>query len=189
MICENCKKEHDGTFGSGRFCSRSCSNKRNHSIETKRKISSSLGGKGKATEENRCPICNKIIDKTAEACTKHCKRIIHNGGLALVRYERRLKEILEREYGSLQRTLIEGRAFDFNNNNYIIEFTFDYGRGSSDIIKAFEVLKNLSDHRHRIAYIPSRYVGIKRKNKLRELNVEIKFSDKYKYLLKKDMRP
>lgn len=26
-ICEQCGKEHDGTFGSGRFCSRSCSNK------------------------------------------------------------------------------------------------------------------------------------------------------------------
>lgn len=26
-ICEQCGKEHDGTFGSGRFCCRSCSNK------------------------------------------------------------------------------------------------------------------------------------------------------------------
>ena len=25
MICENCGKEHDGTYGSGRFCSKSCS--------------------------------------------------------------------------------------------------------------------------------------------------------------------
>ena len=27
LLCEQCGKEHDGTFGSGRFCSRSCSNK------------------------------------------------------------------------------------------------------------------------------------------------------------------
>lgn len=26
-ICEQCSKEHDGSFGSGRFCCRSCSNK------------------------------------------------------------------------------------------------------------------------------------------------------------------
>lgn len=26
-LCEQCDKEHDGTFGSGRFCCRSCSNK------------------------------------------------------------------------------------------------------------------------------------------------------------------
>ena len=42
MICENCGKEHDGTFGSGRFCSRSCANKRNHSKEEKEKITRSL---------------------------------------------------------------------------------------------------------------------------------------------------
>ena len=23
-ICENCKKEHDGSYGSGRFCSKEC---------------------------------------------------------------------------------------------------------------------------------------------------------------------
>jgi len=23
-ICENCGKEHDGSYGSGRFCSKSC---------------------------------------------------------------------------------------------------------------------------------------------------------------------
>lgn len=24
MICENCGKEHDGSYGSGRFCSKEC---------------------------------------------------------------------------------------------------------------------------------------------------------------------
>ena len=24
MICENCGKEHDGSYGSGRFCCKSC---------------------------------------------------------------------------------------------------------------------------------------------------------------------
>ena len=43
-ICEKCKKEHNGFFGSGRFCSRSCANTKIHSEETKRKIS--LSGKG-----------------------------------------------------------------------------------------------------------------------------------------------
>ena len=37
-ICERCGKEHDGSFGSGRFCCRSCANSRSHSDETKRKI-------------------------------------------------------------------------------------------------------------------------------------------------------
>lgn len=25
-VCERCGKDHEGTFGSGRFCSRSCAN-------------------------------------------------------------------------------------------------------------------------------------------------------------------
>ena len=37
-ICENCGKEHDGTFGSGRFCCRSCANTHHPSEETKNKI-------------------------------------------------------------------------------------------------------------------------------------------------------
>lgn len=48
MICENCGKEHDGTYGSGRFCCSSCrtsfTNRQRgkHSEETKQKISKSV---------------------------------------------------------------------------------------------------------------------------------------------------
>ena len=42
MRCEKCEKNHNGTFGSGRFCSRSCANSRVHSEETKQKISRSI---------------------------------------------------------------------------------------------------------------------------------------------------
>ena len=42
FICERCKNSHDGTFGTGRFCSRSCANKRVHSAETKSKIRQSV---------------------------------------------------------------------------------------------------------------------------------------------------
>ena len=39
MICEKCGKEHDGTFGSGRFCSRSCANSRIRTEEIREKVS------------------------------------------------------------------------------------------------------------------------------------------------------
>lgn len=35
MICQNCGKEHDGTYGSGKFCCRACANAREFSQETK----------------------------------------------------------------------------------------------------------------------------------------------------------
>lgn len=44
-ICERCGNEHDGTYSSGRFCSRKCANTRIPSKETKEKISNALTGK------------------------------------------------------------------------------------------------------------------------------------------------
>lgn len=38
MNCEKCNKEHDGKYGSGRFCSRKCANSRIRSEETRKKI-------------------------------------------------------------------------------------------------------------------------------------------------------
>lgn len=45
MICERCGREHDGSFGAGIFCSRSCANSRTRSQETKNKISAALKSK------------------------------------------------------------------------------------------------------------------------------------------------
>lgn len=42
MICEKCGKDHDGSFGSGRFCSKQCANSHKHSDECISKIKKSL---------------------------------------------------------------------------------------------------------------------------------------------------
>lgn len=42
--CVRCNNEHDGSFGSGKYCNRSCANARTHSKKTKNKISKSLVG-------------------------------------------------------------------------------------------------------------------------------------------------
>lgn len=42
MICESCGKEHDGTYGSGRFCSSKCSHSRHVSESQRRKTSESV---------------------------------------------------------------------------------------------------------------------------------------------------
>lgn len=65
MICECCGKEHDGSFGSGRFCSISCANSRRFSKETKEKISK---GVLKYHSSNKytyiCEKCGNIFDST-----------------------------------------------------------------------------------------------------------------------------
>lgn len=58
-LCERCNKEHNGTYGSGRFCSIICANTRIHSKETKQKIKDSLI---MLKKENVCKKCGKIFN-------------------------------------------------------------------------------------------------------------------------------
>ncbi len=91
MKCKNCGKQHDGSFGSGCFCSRSCANSRKYSEQTKIKISKSLKGKryGNAKKERHpikeivriCPSCLKkeVLKTTIPShipitCSKKCYR-------------------------------------------------------------------------------------------------------------------
>ena len=50
MICENCGKEHDGSYGSGRFCSKECA-----------RSYSSKQLKNTVLKEAKCINCGKII--------------------------------------------------------------------------------------------------------------------------------
>jgi hypothetical protein len=42
MLCITCNKEHTGTFGSGKYCCRSCSNSRVRTDATKQRISNTI---------------------------------------------------------------------------------------------------------------------------------------------------
>ena len=103
MICLKCGKDHDGTFGSGKYCSRSCANSRIHSSETKKKIKDSLlsnttligkhlsqetkdkisstlrnrfGKVNVVLEDKVCPLCGKIFqNKRTKFCSKKCGQI------------------------------------------------------------------------------------------------------------------
>lgn len=90
MVCEKCGKLHNGTFGSGRFCSRSCANKHKHSKETINRIKNSVRKtyKNKLSDHKLsddldtriCVICNKefkIKHKyTRQTCSTKCKGIL-----------------------------------------------------------------------------------------------------------------
>lgn len=83
--CKQCGKEHDGTFGSGVFCSRNCSNKR--SIESRLKASISISKTANSKEKHcwnhgldsrvqtLCPICNKYFKKYRSSKKILCSRI------------------------------------------------------------------------------------------------------------------
>lgn len=66
--CIKCGKDHDGNFGSGKYCSRSCANSRIFSEESKKK--KSIANKGKSSwskgkklrwESSTCLLCGKDI--------------------------------------------------------------------------------------------------------------------------------
>lgn len=103
-ICERCGKQFQGNaskYSCNRFCSRSCANKREHSLEVRSKIRSSLInsekisfckekreritkelGEKRLTEYNKKPKCCKICGKTLNykdrnrsTCSQECANI------------------------------------------------------------------------------------------------------------------
>jgi hypothetical protein len=83
MKCERCNKKHDGLFGTGRFCSKSCANSRTLNKITKRKISKKLKNNipwnaGKQKTYNKiCTVCkNKFVIigwNKRKTCSKYCE--------------------------------------------------------------------------------------------------------------------
>ena len=73
--CERCEEEHEGTYGSGRFCSISCANTRVHTQETKNKIQNTqqiyYNKLPKRTKQ--CEWCEeKFIINTSTKNNKYC---------------------------------------------------------------------------------------------------------------------
>ena len=61
MICERCKCEHSGTYGSGKYCTINCANSRGpRSNEFKNKV------KNKLKKVKSCISCNNIIEKRGD---------------------------------------------------------------------------------------------------------------------------
>ena len=106
MECERCGTEHDGSFGTGRFCSRSCANAKTWLEEDKLKksiaaknsekvkkanrlIGQKIKGKGLIHKERKCISCNEsFFSKKKEQifCSLECansdlgKEIAPRGG-------------------------------------------------------------------------------------------------------------
>lgn len=60
MICEHCGKEHDGSFGSGRFCCRSCANSRKITQDVREHISNGLKKYYKPLKKQKQYFCGSI---------------------------------------------------------------------------------------------------------------------------------
>ena len=71
FICECCGKQHDGTYGSGRFCSKHCSCSRKFSEKSKKKISDAIQRSSIKKFGGRLCVCGKLF--TRNSLIKHQK--------------------------------------------------------------------------------------------------------------------
>ena len=84
MKCENCNKKHDGSYGSGRFCSKHCSHSfctKNKRKEINKKVSSTMTGRKMYDHPEKviltCEYCSKEFEVTwkyrnQQCCSKKC---------------------------------------------------------------------------------------------------------------------
>lgn len=82
MKCIKCNNEHDGSFGSGKYCSRACANSRVRTEETKKRISEGVKASEKFAKGNQ----KRFVDY--KELGKKLKQIADN-------------KILEAEYDTL----------------------------------------------------------------------------------------
>lgn len=107
MICEHCKKEHDGSFGSGRFCGKSCAASRRFSKETNLK----------RAESNRRKLKELLEDYKAHP-EKMQARIEKYKETRAKQREERIKENLDKPLtlGNTRKTKIE---LDITNRQFL----------------------------------------------------------------------
>jgi len=74
MKCEKCGDEHNGTFGSGRFCSVSCANSRIKTDEIKRKISEGVKNSEKFLINNAMACKQRHENNKSVNICRHCKK-------------------------------------------------------------------------------------------------------------------
>lgn len=72
MICEKCQKQHNGNFGSGRFCCVSCARARIQTPEINEKRRLKLKGKNLVREKRECVICQTNFETMPSNKKKTC---------------------------------------------------------------------------------------------------------------------
>lgn len=83
MQCEKCRSKHDGSYGSGRFCSASCARSFS-TCKDRPSINSKISGdlKGRNRKYKSCPVCGSQFFGDRATCSPACAktRILESPG-------------------------------------------------------------------------------------------------------------
>ncbi len=147
MICENCKKQINLKYGSGRFCSEPCARSFSTSTnknETNKKISNALMGKGNAHVNLKCKFCNIDFEvsykkRNQKFCSRSCIAKFNNSNdnyLDKLRKSRisYIKDGKYNGYGIRSNYLFNGKEIrcDSNVENACLNYFDDNGATEID---------------------------------------------------------
>lgn len=124
MKCLRCENEANPNFGKGIYCSRACSNRRTHSVETKAKISKSVVKRGAI----RPPLSGESLDKWKNSIKQTYVRKFNNTPFSDLGWEGKRKRVIEEqqnkclicnlsEWNNIPLTLEVDHIDGDNNNN------------------------------------------------------------------------
>lgn len=105
MLCKTCNKEHDGTFGSGKYCCRKCANSRVRSDEVKQKISKAVK---QGIQSGKIPTgCKKGIKHKIPRTKEHAEKISNN---AIRRWDEKGRKTLAQKRAGVKASVYAYRA-------------------------------------------------------------------------------
>jgi len=110
MVCEYCEKEHDGSYGSGRFCSNSCA--RGFSTKNKRKeINEKVS---KLFKGSKC-IKGGLLKLCEYGCGQEGKYQLNNGKWCCHKSFNKCSTVRKKNSIGVKKAHNENRAFTFSN--------------------------------------------------------------------------
>lgn len=98
MNCIRCNKEHDGTFGSGKFCSRKCANSRTWTKEDKEKKQKSINDR----------LFSEGIKWCDYGCRQHAKFRLNAGKYCCSEHYNSCKAVRNKNSLGLKQSYVDG---------------------------------------------------------------------------------
>lgn len=105
MLCKTCNTEHDGTYGSGKYCCRACANSRIRTDITKQKISTSI--QEGLSSGRIVPTSRKGIKMPKERTLEHTQKIVQ--GIKIY-WDERGRKTLEQKRAGVKASVYAYRA-------------------------------------------------------------------------------